>query len=231
MKVIKNENVEELMKSTANFIIDEIEELAKTQEKISIGLVGGRAVAKLYSELATRETKAWKKCHFFMIDERYVPIDDDESNYKLAKETMLSPLLEKNQIQDEFLHPMRTDLPGEKAAQDYSKQFEEYAEPIDIAILSAGEDGHIAGIFPNKEYSDEVAYQYFEDSPKMPPKRISITPGALAMTKTAFTLFMGEGKKEALKKYLNSEYERTLPQEVLDSIKNNIIITDLINVK
>lgn len=231
MKIIKNKNVEELMKTTATFIIDEMEELAKTQKKISIGLVGGTSVSKLYSELATRKSKAWEKCHFFIIDERYVPIDNKESNFKFAKETLLEPLLKKNLIQDEFIHPMRTELKGIQTAKDYSKQFETYAAPIDIAILSSGEDGHVAGIFPEKEYSDDIAYEYFEDSPKLPPKRISITPGALAMTKTAFTLFIGEGKKEALKKYLNSEYTRTQPQSVLDSIHNNIIITDLVNVK
>lgn len=227
MKIIKNKNTDELISSTANFIIDEIEELAKTKDKMSIGLVGGRSVAKLYEELSKKDSEAWKKCHFFMIDERYVPIDDEESNYKLVNETLLKRLLKKNLIRDDFLHPMRTDLQGPKTAKDYSKQFEEYANPLDIAILSSGEDGHIAGIFPGKEYSDDSAYEYFDDSPKMPPKRISITPKFLSKTKKAFTLFIGEGKKEALKKYLNKEHERTLPQKVLDLIKNNDIITNI----
>ena len=225
MKVIRNQNTDELIKNAASFVMDEIEELAKRQEKISIGLVGGTSVGKLYSELSKKDSEAWQKCHFFMLDERYVPINSEESNFKLAKKNLLEPLLKRDQIQDEYIHPMRTELSGEETATDYSNQFEEFAGKINIAILGSGEDGHIAGIFPGKEYTDEQAYEYFEDSPKMPPKRISIIPGALAMTKTAFVLFLGKEKKQALKSLLNST-EKTVPQQVLEDIENLIVITD-----
>ncbi|MCF7866339.1 6-phosphogluconolactonase [Candidatus Woesearchaeota archaeon] len=230
MKIIRNSNKDQLIQNTASFILDEIEELAKTKQKIIIGLVGGTSVAKLYSKLSKKDNEAWQKCHFFVLDERYVPITSEESNFKLIKEKLLEPLLKRDQIQDEYIHPMRTELKGEETAKEYSKTFEEYAEKIDVAILSSGEDGHIAGIFPEKEYEEEQAYEYFEDSPKMPPKRLSITPGALAITSNAFILFLGEGKKEALKKLINSKGERTLPQQVIDDIKNVTIITDQINV-
>jgi len=230
MKIIKNKSKDDLIKSIADLFIYSIENLAKEQETISIGLVGGRSVVPLYQELAKINSPAWEKCHFFIVDERYVPIDDNESNYKLCKDILLNPLLHRNQIQDKYIHPMRTELSGDDTAKDYSEQFEKYAKKLDIAILSTGEDGHVGGIFPNKEYSNNT-YDYFEDSPKMPPKRISITPNNLSETRIAFTLFLGEGKKDALNKFLNKQYERTTPQKVLDNIKDLIVVTDQIDVK
>ncbi|MCF7871557.1 6-phosphogluconolactonase [Candidatus Woesearchaeota archaeon] len=225
MKLLKYPKREELIKHAASFITDEIEFLANQQEKIFIGLVGGTSTGKLYEELTKKNIKSWQKCHFFILDERYAPITSNESNYKTIKEKLLEPLLNKNLIQNKHVHRIKTELSGEKAAFDYSKKFEEFAGRIDIAILSSGEDGHVAGIFPEKEYTDKQAYEYFEDSPKLPKKRISIVPGALAMTKTAFVLFLGKEKKQALKSYLNNT-EKTIPQQILDEIENTIIVTD-----
>ena len=56
MRIVKNENRNELAKLTANLILDDIEELAKTKEKISIGLVGGTSVAEIYKEISNKNS-------------------------------------------------------------------------------------------------------------------------------------------------------------------------------
>lgn len=231
MKILKDKNVNELFKLTANIIFDDINELAKKQDKIVIGLVGGRSVVSLYKELSKKDSPTWKKCHFFMIDERYVPIDNSESNYKLAKDTLLNPLLERNQIQEEYIHPLRTELSGKEAAEDYSNQFNEFASKFDIAILSSGEDGHIAAIYPNKECNYVDTFEYIEDSPKPPSKRITATSKTLRSASKAYVLFLGEGKHEALKKFLNNKTNLNCPEETLRAINDLTIITDQIGVK
>lgn len=231
MKILKDKNIDELIKLTSEIIMDDIEELAKNQEKIIIGLVGGRSVVNLYKELSKTDSLAWAKCHFFIIDERYVPLTDKESNYKLIKETLLDPLLKRDQIQDEFIHPMRTELPGEEVAKNYSEQFEVFAGHFDIAILSSGEDGHIAAIYPQKACNYTQTFEYLEDSPKPPGKRITATAKTLRKTSKAYLLFIGEGKKTALKKFFNDKTNLTCPQETLRAINDLTIITDQIDIK
>jgi len=225
MKLIKLCN-KELFEQGAKILVDKIAELEKQKEFITFGLVGGRSVAGIYEELAKKDLHAWKKTHFFLIDERNVPIDDIESNYKLVREHLLNPLLHRDQICEENIHPINTSLKPELAIHTYQRELEQYNNFLDIAILSSGEDNHIGAIFPNKKYPEKEQFAYFNDSPKPPKERFTATPELLSKTSTAIVIFLGESKKDALKHFLDNNIEKTLPEITLQKIRELIILTN-----
>lgn len=223
MKILTNENTDELMEITANNIIDTINELSE-QESIKIGLVGGRSVTKLYEKLAQKECSNWEKCHFFIIDERNLPMTDHQSNFKEVNETLLKTLLEKKLITTKNIHPINThpDKP-EDTIYEYKMILDQYDNQLDIAILSSGEDGHVAAIYPFHSYT-EKSVDYITDSPKPPPKRFTMTPEFLNKSKNTYLLFIGEGKKEALKNFREGKLPE--PLTFLKELKNLLAITD-----
>ena len=222
---IYNSDINKAFEQAVKQFMSDLAYLAEVQEKVVIGLVGGRSVAALYRMLAKVKSLAWNQCEFVILDERYVPLDSEESNFKLIQETFFEPLLKGNQISKDQIHPWNTSLEGNAVAQDYGIVLEQLGGSVDLAIVSTGEDGHIAGIFPTKDYSTDELYIYFEDSPKPPKKRLSITPYALAKAKKAYVLFVGEDKQKALHQFIESD-ERTNPQQTLDALQNVVIITD-----
>lgn len=229
MRVIRDKNFEGLSKLAATEVLIRIQELAILKNSVNLGLVGGRSVSEIYHALTENTTISWNKVHFFLLDERYVPIDDKESNYALIKRDLLDPLLKKKLITTKNIHPINTYCANpEDAVFEYEKILNQYSGKIDIAIVSAGENGHIAAINPGMDFNIKGAYKYIEDSPKPPPKRITITPKTLSETSSAILVFKGEGKKEALKKFLNTpESKRTTPEKTMHLIKDLIVITDL----
>src|SRR3989304_4783232 len=134
MPVIKGKD---WAKKGARKILEELERLSKKQDRVILGLVGGRSVVPLYKELAKLNSDAWKKVHVFMVDERRVSIKSKDSNYKLAK-----TILEKK-IKN--WHPYR----DEKGIVPYNNEFRREAVAFDIVILSSGEDGHVGALCPD----------------------------------------------------------------------------------
>jgi len=229
MKVIRDKSFEELSRLAATEVLIRIQELAILKNSVNLGLVGGRSVSEIYRALTENTTISWKKVHFFLLDERYVPLDDKESNYSLIKKDLFDPLLENNLITTKNIHPINTHANNPNdAVFEYEKILDQYDGKIDVAIISAGENGHVAAIHPGMYFNTKGTYKYIEDSPKPPPKRITITPETLSETSSAILVFKGEGKKEALKKFLNKpEAKRTTPEKTMHLIKDLIVITDL----
>lgn len=84
-----------------------------------------------------------KKIRFAFLDERLVPLDHPDSNYRLLSEALFAPLLEKNLLSEEQILAVRTDVINPTT--EYSSRVSQ----IDIGLFGAGPDGHIASLFPN----------------------------------------------------------------------------------
>ncbi len=120
---------------------------------VTVALSGGRTPIDLYRRLA-REGKdfPWEKTHIFLVDERFVPRDDKDSNYRMIRETLLGsvPIPESN------VHKVDTNQPGpDKAAKKYEREMVRHFQPgsglfprFDLIMLGLGEDGHTASLFP-----------------------------------------------------------------------------------
>lgn len=122
----------------------------------AVALSGGETPAPFYRKLAeTGQQLPWNRTHLFFADERFVPIDDADSNYHLLHETLLKkiPLPEGN------FHAVATDGPDLlTSAGRYEEEIRRFFTPnskgipeFDLIVLGMGADGHTASLFPGKK--------------------------------------------------------------------------------
>jgi len=132
--------------SQKNFISDTvqfIEEICKTKKGIiHIALSGGSTPEPIYKKLRTSKKIPWSRIHFFLVDERYVPLKNADSNYKMITKAFGQPVLKKLKNFTYF----HTDLPIKKCLDLYEKELKKIS--FDLTILGVGPDGHTASLFP-----------------------------------------------------------------------------------
>jgi len=167
------------------------------------------------------DTVRFEKWEVFFADERAVPLDHDDSNYKLLKDELIDRIPEgmgKPEIHaidlqhlddvQELADQYQEELMRSFAAKDSVKL------PIfDLLLLGCGNDGHTCSLFPNHELlrESDAWVAAISDSPKPPLKRITLTlPVVTHGIKIAFVA-TGEGKKDILKRIFDSEEGRSLP--------------------
>ena len=130
------------------FISAVAEKLTDRRSTFSVALAGGSTPRRLYELLAAspyRSKIPWARVHFFWGDERLVPYDHADSNFRMAHEALLKHV----SVQRENLHPIPTNLPADQAAQVYEQvlraHFGRWRLPrLDLALLGIGSDGHTA---------------------------------------------------------------------------------------
>jgi 6-phosphogluconolactonase len=121
--------------------------------RFTIALSGGSTPRGLYSLLATRGSQIpWKNIYFFFGDERHVPPDHPDSNYKMAQESLLSKVPVPA---DHVFRVITENSNPENASTDYEKKLKEFFElkddefpRFDLILLGMGPDGHTASLFP-----------------------------------------------------------------------------------
>ena len=135
---------------------------------------------------------------FFFGDERCVPPDNKDSNYKMVMDTLFTDGLPEHFL----LHRIKGELKAyEKAAESYSELI---PESIDLLLLSLGEDGHIASIFPNDDdaFKEPLKMRPVK-SPKPPDRRITITPLVIQSARQVIVFVKGANKGKILAEMLN----------------------------
>ncbi len=222
----KREDAEELAaKEIANMLHD----IAETQDTVVMGLVGGTSVAGIYEHLKTLPIRVWSQVHMFLADDRQVAITDDRSNGKLVYDHLAKELIERGDMPEENFHWYMHDKPVE----EYCTAFKQQGGRFDILILSAGEDGHIAGLFPDHTVENESScFITFADSPKPPAQRMSASKETLLDAQYGVLLFFGEGKRKALDLFMNPETQlSSCPAKIVEHIPNASVFTDLFSEK
>ena len=123
-------------------ILDAIEE----KGKCIIGLSGGSTPKPIYEALGKLKAIEWHKVTIFLVDERYVPANHEESNQKMIRET----LLQNAKIPEHQIIFPDTSLDLEECIEDYDFRIDQLmSDGIDAVALGLGEDGHIASLFPS----------------------------------------------------------------------------------
>lgn len=195
------ENLEALSLAGAEQLLRIANHNLDASNRFNIALAGGTTPQRLYRLLAQtslRELTDWSRWHVFFGDERCVPQDDPESNYRMAREA----LLDRVPIPGDQIHPMVTDPgypEGEASAYEALIRHEvasENAEPVlDLVLLGLGADGHTASLFPDTailEVRDRlVAPVYVE---QLGSTRISFTYPLLDHARHILFLVAGETK-------------------------------------
>lgn len=230
MDLTYNSDRKYLNERAVDIFIDSTKNLLKIKDNVIWALPGGRSVGNIFDLLSERDDTDWKRIHFFMADERLVPTSDRESNFRLLMERLLNPLLSKDKITRYNIHPFIYRPKENEAGIDmYERELAELGGKYDVVLLSSGEDGHIAGLYPDHDSIRDGA-RYFikmDNSPKPPPMRMSSSRNLLSVCDTAVLLFYGTGKKNALDMFKDSSLTiEQCPAKLVSLIKNSYVLTD-----
>jgi 6-phosphogluconolactonase len=196
-----------LVEAAGNRLIDIIQTAVADRGRAVIVLTGGGNGIALLQYLGTHGQQIdWSKVHLFWGDDRYVPEDDDERNYKQAR----AALLDHIDIPSSNVHAMPAsdgefgaDLAA--AALAYEQVLAANAEPgyptpnFDVHLLGMGPEGHINSLFPDTPAVRETTRMVVsvEDSPKPPPQRITLTLPAIRRSREVWLMVSGAAKAEA----------------------------------
>jgi 6-phosphogluconolactonase len=194
------EGIAELALSGARRIAQAARQMVEAHGRCTLALAGGSTPRPVYEELKVLPEPTglpWGKIDFYFGDERCVPPDHPESNYRMAMETILS----HPQSSAERVHRVKAEREDrERAAEDYARLL---PDPLDVLLLGMGDDGHTASLFPGSVALRETERRIMPvKSPKPPPWRITITPPVIATARAVLVLVAGVDKAEALARVL-----------------------------
>ncbi len=187
--------------------------------RFRVALSGGNTPRNVYALLAQeyKTSLDWDKIHIFFGDERHVPPDHPDSNYRMANEALLSKL----PIPPGNIHRVRTELDAEAAARDYEAQLRAEFNVknndlprFDLILLGLGDDGHTASLFPEtaalKETTRLVVPNWVE---KLQTFRITLTFPVLNHAAGDLFIVSGAGKAEIVKAVLTSSGSAKYPSQ------------------
>lgn len=198
--------------------------------RAAVALSGGSTPKALFALLAGPEFAPqipWPDVHFFWGDERAVPPDHPDSNYRMAFETLLS----KAPVPPENVHRIEAEKPPEAAAAAYEKTLREFfhlAETdrprFDLVLLGLGADGHTASLFPGSpalaEERRPVVAVYVE---KLGAHRITLTLPVLNRAANVFFLVSGADKAAALAAVFRPGAGERLPAARVDPSDGRLV--------
>jgi 6-phosphogluconolactonase len=171
-----------------------------------VSLSGGSTPKTLYSLLASddfRDRFPWQRVAWYWGDERFVPYDHPDSNYRMTREAMLA----KAPVPPENVHPVPADGTPEEAARRYERTLREAyggatfdpARPLfDITLLGLGADGHTASLLPGQPVLEERTRWVMAVSRGRPEIRITMTYPAIDSSRSVAFLVAGREKAAIL---------------------------------
>ncbi|ODQ84776.1 6-phosphogluconolactonase [Mycolicibacterium holsaticum] len=197
-----------LVEAAGDRLVGAISDAIATRGSAHIVLTGGGTGIGLLKRVGAHGADIdWAKVHLYWGDDRFVPADDDERNHKQAAEALLDHI----DIPAANVHPMAPsggefgdDI--EAAARDYERVLAANAEDgqpapdFDVHLLGMGGEGHINSLFPHTaavREKDRLVVAV-TDSPKPPPRRITLTLSAVQRSRQVWLVVSGGAKAEAV---------------------------------
>ncbi len=205
-KLIIGENINKLIVKLAEEIVGIIKYSQK--QSINIALSGGTTPKTLYEYIAAEysNTVDWEKVYFWWGDERCVPPNSNESNYRMAKES----ILDKLKISPGNIIRIKGENNPENEAENYSTAMKnklpaKNSLPVfDIILLGLGEDGHTVSIFPDQiKLFNSKRFAEVTVHPESKQKRITITGSVINNAVNIFFLVTGKGKANVINEIIN----------------------------
>jgi 6-phosphogluconolactonase len=195
-----------VLTALADFIVAEAREAVAGRGRFNFVLSGGSSPRQLFELLASepyRQAIAWAKVFFFFGDERYVPRDHTNSNFRMAKLALLDPL----QILPDAVFAVNTSLSPAAAAQDYERRIRDHLDhpdcPFDLILLGLGDNSHTASLFPYTSVLHEqqaLVKEVFVE--EVDSYRITFTAPLINAARTVAFLVYGPGKAIAVRHIL-----------------------------
>ena len=210
-----------LVTAVGERLAQEIESVVRFRGKATIVLTGGGTGIGVLSHLGEHSSGLnWSRVHLFWGDDRFVPEDDDERNFRQAR----IALLDRIDIPADNVHPMAAS-DGEfgsdiqAAATAYERELAAVAEKgepaphFDVHLLGMGPEGHINSLFPDTDAVREKTRMVVavENSPKPPPRRITLTLPAIQRSREVWLIVSGAGKADAVAAAINGADPTEVP--------------------
>ena len=177
-------------------------QIMRASGRVSLVLTGGVTAARLYARLGQAHAAVrWSDVDFFWSDERLVPFDDLASNFRGAYDVWL----EAGQVPKTKLHrPDVNAADPDRIADAYEAEVRRclgLGLSFDCVLLSVGKDGHIASLFPGHLATVEADRLVVPvlDSPKPPPRRVTMTLPLINRARRIHLLAVGSAKAAALR--------------------------------
>ncbi len=202
-KILKFNSEKAFQKALLKAIRSRVFKEQSEDSPFRIALSGGSTPGPLYKALAHCDDIPWKKVELYLVDERYVPQDDELSNTRLIEMSLLNKLSSEVGKWVTF----HTSLPVEKALKKYEENLDtEDRKFFDLVLLGMGSDGHTASLFPEDDLLNEKE-RWVGYSSKGDPvsDRLTLTYPAIESSKEIFFLIKGHEKEGMLKKVASSD--------------------------
>jgi 6-phosphogluconolactonase len=217
-----------LMQAAADLTSQAAEQAIAEQGRFSLALSGGstpRALYQLLVDTPYRERISWANVHIFWGDERCVPPDDIESNYRMARESLLEhvPLPPAN------IHRIQGEQPPQAAAAAYAAELAQFfageMPRFDLVLSGMGDDGHTASLFPHTAALDEtekwVTANYV---PQKDTWRITLTLPVINAAQQVVFLVTGAEKAKRLREVLyGPQQPYNLPSQRIQPTSGNLV--------
>jgi 6-phosphogluconolactonase len=196
--------------------------------RMTVALSGGSTPKHLYLLLASPDYQnriPWGNVHVFWGDERCVPPDHPESNFRMAQEALLSRI----QIPAENIHRMRGEGEPQAAAAEYEKELQKFFgfNPVglprfDLILLGIGEDGHTASLFPGSEALNETKHLVVAPFvATLNSYRLSLSLPVLINAANVWFLVAGASKVDAVKQAFSDSSD--LPAARVQPVNGKLI--------
>lgn len=212
MNIFAFENMEEASQTLARRICVAAQRAIAENNHFSLVLAGGSSPRRLYhllSEPTYADQLDWHHIHLFWGDERCVAVDHPDSNFLMAKET----LLDKIAIPAAHIHPMPGEMRPEDGARSYQQDIELFfagtAPVFDMILLGLGSDGHTASLFPGTTSLQEnerlviAVPAPLTMSPQVP--RLTLTLPTINRAKEICFLASGEKKHAVIRRIIEGQ--------------------------
>jgi 6-phosphogluconolactonase len=197
-----------LVTAAGDRLIGAIARAVEARDRALIVLTGGGTGIGLLKHVGEHDKQIeWSKVHLFWGDDRYVPEDDAERNYKQAREALLDHI----DIPSANVHAMPAsdgefgdDLDAAAVAYQHvlaaNAEEGDPAPNFDVHLLGMGPEGHINSLFPHTPAVREASRLVVgvPDSPKPPPRRITLTLPAVQRSREVWLVVSGSGKADAV---------------------------------
>lgn len=227
-KVTVFEDAEEVARAAAERFAELAQSTIGKRGRFVVALAGGSTPKRTYELLAGGDYRGhvdWSKVHVFFGDERMVPADSAESNYRMASEAMLSRL----PVPPENVHRINGLGDAVANARLYEDElrtfFNDAGWPsFDLVLLGMGDDGHTASLFPGTKALDEreawVAANWVE---KFNTYRVTLTAPAINRAAHVVFLVTGANKADPLREVLKGEPDtQRLPSQLIKPLDDSL---------
>lgn len=206
-QIIRTKN---FVADAANFIVDLAHKALAERNEFRIALSGGNTPRPVYSEIARiGRDFPWDRILITFGDERCVPPDDEQSNYRMARESLFAPA----NVPEKSIMRMRGEIEPRLAAQQYqddvdltARQRGEQIYRHDLILLGVGDDGHTASLFPETAALNETTQRVVANfAPKLNVWRITFTYPLINHARHVCFLVNAKKQPELIERIINGD--------------------------